>query len=620
MADTGARRHQVADDVARLLVERTGGDIRLALPLGLGKANSIVNALTRAARDDPAISLKILTALTLQPPSPQSDLQRRFLEPASERLFGRYAPLLYAEMIADGSLPDNIEVREFFFQAGHWLSNSYAQRHFISANYTHALGYVLDFAPNVVAQLVASDADRRISLSCNTDITVDLLRARAAGEAGFILAAEINDKLPFMGGPAIIADNEVDLLLAPESSFELFSVVRQPVKLPDLAIGLHVSELVPDAGTLQIGIGSIGDAIAHALLLRHRRNADYLPLVATNPFSASLADAHHETFETGLYAVTEMLVGGILELFDAGIIRREVDGAAIHAGFFLECRDFYDKLRQMPPEDRDRIKMMPVSFTNSLYGDEAEKRAARTDARFINNAMMVTCLGAAVSDGVEDGKVVSGVGGQFNFVDQAFALSGGRSVITLNATRKSGGRTISNIRWDYPGETVPRHYRDIVVTEYGVADLRGKSDGECIEAMLAVTDSRFQDALLDQAQKAGKISSDFEIPECQRSNTPDRLRHWLKPAVDEGLLQTFPFGTDFTGTERRLLPALAVLKQTAGSKTGMLRLLARGLASNAHDREALDRLGLDECTDLKERLMRYLVIGAMAEADEDAAA
>lgn len=605
-----------AKALAQQLIEQTGGDLRLALPLGLGKANSLVNALTRAAYDDPAIRLTILTALTLQRPDAGSELQRRLLEPAADRLFGRYQPLLYAQMMDQGTLPANIEVREFFFQAGRWLGNSYAQRHYIPANYTHALSYVLDFKPNVVAQLVGRNADGRLSLSCNTDITIDLLKARHEGNADFCLAVEINDNLPFMGGPAEIPDDEINMEYEPETCFELFSVVRRPVSLQDMAIGLHVSQLVADGGTLQIGIGSIGDAIAQSLLLRHRQNSDYMALVKASPFASSGPGPHRAPFETGLYAVTEMLVGGILELFQGGIIRREVDGAAVHAGFFLECRDFYRTLRDMPARQRAKIVMMPVSFTNALYGDETLKRAARRDARFVNNAMIVTCLGAVVSDGIESGQVVSGVGGQFNFVEQAFALEDGRSIITLNATRQSGGKTVSNIRWDYSPQTVPRHYRDIVVTEYGMADLKGKTDEECIAALIAIADSRFQADLLGQAKKAGKIHPDFEIAPADRSNSPERLNGWLKTARRRSLLPEYPFGTDFSKTEKRLLPALAILKQSAGSWPALVRLAVRGLTSPP-DVECLERLELRHCSSLKERFMRCLVLGALAHSNAD---
>src|SRR5207248_11426112 len=148
-------------------------------------------------------------------------------------------------------------------------------------------------------------------------------------------------------------------------------------------------------------------------------------------------------------------------------------------------------LRETPPEQIARIQMMPVSFTNELYGDEVAKRRARVDARFVNNAMMATLMGAAISDGLDNGQVVSGVGGQYNFVAQAFALEGARSLLALEATRRAGARAQSNILWNYGHETIPRHLRDIFVTEYGVADTRGKSDADVIAAMLALTCSRF---------------------------------------------------------------------------------------------------------------------------------
>ncbi|MEY8840804.1 hypothetical protein AB9K41_17410, partial [Cribrihabitans sp. XS_ASV171] len=165
--------------------------------------------------------------------------------------------------------------------------------------------------------------------------------------------------------------------------FELFSAVKRPVDDTSHAIGLHVSRLIEDGGTLQIGIGSIGDAVAHALRLRHWGEVEAIH--ADCPFL--LPHPAGEPFETGLYSVTEMLVGGLLTLFEEGIIRREVDGAAIHAGFFVESRDFYRRLREMPRDERQKIAMAPVSFTNQLYGDEEAKRAARVKARFVNGAM-----------------------------------------------------------------------------------------------------------------------------------------------------------------------------------------------------------------------------------------
>ena len=127
--------------------------------------------------------------------------------------------------------------------------------------------------------------------------------------------------------------------------------------------------------------------------------------------------------------------------------------------------------------------------------------------------MMATALGDVVSDGLEDGRIVSGVGGQYNFIAQSFALEGARSAIMLRATRSAKGRDESNIKWRYGHITIPRHLRDIIITEYGIADIRGKSDSEVIAAMLAITDSRFQDELLRQAKDAGKIARTFESAE-----------------------------------------------------------------------------------------------------------
>ena len=226
-----------------------------------------------------------------------------------------------------------------------------------------------------------------------------------------------------------------------------------------------------------------------------------------------------------------MFVDGFLELIKAGVVKREVDGVLLHAAFFLGPKSFYRALRDMPEADLAKLQMTAVSFTNELYGDEDKKRVARVKSRFVNSAMMATLMGALVSDGLEDGRVVSGVGGQFNFVSQAYALEGARSIITLKSLRETRGRAASNIRWTYGHETVPRHYRDIVVTEYGVANLRGRPDQEVIAAMLAIADSRFQPELLRQAKDARKIAMHFEIPRRIATTRPTKLPTRLSPYV-----------------------------------------------------------------------------------------
>src|SRR4029077_15126484 len=164
-------------------------------------------------------------------------------------------------------------------------------------------------------------------------------------------------------------------------------------------------------------------------------------------------------FDKGLYGVSEMVTEAFIGLIDAGILKRAVDGIILHGAFFLGPKSLYRALREMSEGQIARIQMMPVSFTNELYGDEATKRAARVDARFVNSTMMATLLGAAVSDGLDDGQVVSGVGGQYNFVAQALALPAARSILALEATRLSGGKPRSNICWTYGHETIPLHLR-----------------------------------------------------------------------------------------------------------------------------------------------------------------
>jgi len=621
MIHSGAGPQKFTDParVAEAIVEKAGKKIVMALPLGLGKANHIANALFAQAAADPSIHLTIFTALTLEPPHPKSDLEHRFLDPISQRVFGGYPPLAYADAIRKNRVPPNVEINEFFFEAGQWLNSPYAQQHYISANYTHALRYVLDRGVNVVGQLVAHRAvatSAPYSLSCNPDLTLDLLALRRQGRADFVLAGQTNSELPFMHGDAAIAEEEFDLLLdSPATDFPLFAPPREPVSLGDYAAGLHAASMVPDGGTLQIGIGSLGEAVARALVLRQNNNDAYCKLLAAFGYdSVGDGTVRTERFDTGVYGCTELFVEGMLDLFHAGILKREVGGIVMHGGFFIGSRAFYQSLRDMPPETAAKFGMTRISFVNELYGDEDEKRRARVDARFINNAMMTTLLGDVISDGLEDGRIVSGVGGQYNFIAQAFALESARSAIVLRATRPHQGRDQSNIRWRYGHTTIPRHLRDITITEYGIADIRGKSDSEVIAAMLAITDSRFQEELLRQAKDAGKIAREYELPGSVRDNTPDMIKRALKPAADAGLLPLFPFGTDFTEVEQRLIPAL----QTLGDASPMqlLRLLMCGVSSRKIDVACLDRLSLASPKSMKDWLYAALVRGALRDRAE----
>lgn len=607
-----------ADLLAEEIVCEVGKKIVLALPLGLGKANNIANALYRRAVADPAISLTIFTALTLEKPDPKNEIERRFIGPVIERLFGGYPDLLYAKALRDGSLPPNVTVNEFFLLAGKWLHVAKMQQHYISANYTHAARYVLERGVNVATQLVAKRdvaGQTRYSLSCNPDITLDILKARAAGKANFKLIAEVNKNLPFMPGNSDLGPEHFSHVLeSPASNFPLFAPPYEPIDLTGYALGLNVARLVSDGGTLQIGIGQEGDAAARGLILRQHDNAAFREAIERLDQGRDRPAMHEDgSFAVGLHGLSEMFVASFVELIKAGVVKREVDGKLMQGGFFLGPKAFYQALREMDEKLLAKINMTAISFTNDLYGDEENKRRGRVKARFINNAMMATLLGAVVSDGLENGGVVSGVGGQYNFVAQAFALEDARSIITLKSTRGAGKKLASNVRWTYGHETIPRHLRDIVVSEYGVADLRGKADMDVVAAMLSIADSRFQPELLKQAKDAGKIPSHYELPAAWRDNTPDRIERALAPLRARGLLPPFPFGTDFTEIEQRLIPALQVMQTASMSPQALVRLALGGMIgkSAATEESCLARLGFGGAGGLKDRLYGLLLRGAL---------
>lgn len=615
------------DQLVENVLSIIGKDVRVGLPLGIGKANSIVNALYNRAENDPTISLRIYTALTLARPVGGNIIERKFLKPLFERLAGNYPELAYNAPLQDGTLPANISVHEFYFPAGRRLGSQLAQQTYTSANYTHVARDLLDAGINVIAPLVASretKGRKKLSLSSNPDVTPDLIpelnKRREAGQK-IAFAAQVNSNMPFMLGPAELDPSQFDFILhGPSNDFDLFCVPRQPVSLADYAAAIHIASLIEDGGTLQLGIGGFADGLTQILKLRHHQNDRFQEL--TTLLGISGDNRAHGPFKSGLYACSEMLVEGLVELKRAGIIKRRAWTKAppgdlnpvIHASFFLGSRELYERLNELDESERQDIWMGPVSYVNQLYGDEQLKRSSRTKARFINKAMLATALGALVSDTLEDGRVVSGVGGQFNFIVQAHELEGARAIVVLDACRHERGKAKSNIVWNYGQTTIPRHLRDIVVTEYGIADLRGKCDRDVIVAMLGITDSRFQESLLRQAQDCGKIERSFSLPDAIRSNNPDRIEAMLGPARSAGLLPEFPLGTDMESVELELLPLLKAVRSRADSKIQMAMMIAAGMIQpnpTAVEKKFLDRLDLTSSDTMQERLANWLIRGAM---------
>lgn len=707
-----------ADECVEATLSRVGKHVVLGLPVGIGKPNALVNAFVARAVRDPTLRLTILTALSLRAPRWRGDLQRRLSEPLARRIFGGYVELEYVRLLERERLPANIEVIEFYLEPGAWLGSASQQQRYLSTNYTHVTRDALGRGLNVIAQLVARPPEGEapaglLSLGSNADLTADLLpqiaQMRAAGRP-FALIGQVHRELPFMYGDALIAADTFDLLLE-DPGAPLFCPPNLPIPTAEHAIALNVSTLIRDGGTLQLGIGELGDAIVHALTLRHSRPAMYRDVVESTGLLAAhrrLIESEGGTapFERGLYGCTEMLADGFLDLYRSGVLKRRVypsaklqrllddghidenvglrtltalhaagmrrmsfvefnefreiglfredveyergmliapdgtrlganfddpeqraqiaasclgerlhGGVLLDAGFLVGPKAFYAGLRQLPAGERRLFAMRGISFINELYGHEWDlKLAQRRHARFVNSTMIVTGLGAAVSDALADGRVVSGVGGQYNFVAMAHALPEARSILCVRATREVNGALTSNFPWSYGHVTIPRHLRDIVVSEYGIADLRGRTDQEIVAALVNIMDARFQESFVREARRAGKLPRGYRIPDAARHNLPRALRQRYAPWRAQGLFAELPFGSELTHEEIVLAKALRALQSGAASLPGRIRALSRALTegrSNAALEPYLARMGLQAPASLKQTLQRRLLVGAL---------
>lgn len=649
-----------SDAAVQAIINRVGNNIVLGLPLGLGKPLRFANALYRRACQEPALTLHVVTGLSLQVPRGESAMERRFLEPFVQRLYGAIPELEFARDAAAGKLPANVTVSEFFFQAGSFLDQPQQQQHFVCSNYTHVPRDLIARGLNVIAQMVAPDPDtgesdigQTFSLSGNPDLTLDLipmLRQRQAEGMAVALLAETNSALPFMGNDAAVAAQTFDVVLHnPSGDYPLFSVPHTAVSTQDHLIGFYASTLIRDGGTLQVGIGSLATALVHNIILRHQSNTCwrriYDQLEVAGRFPVATEWGGTEPFTRGLYGCSEMMMEGFIHLIDAGVITRKVyddvqlqealnsdeilpldddalreGGTVMHGGFFLGSRAFYDRLRCLTQVQRASICMTSVNFTNDLFdhrfGNQRLKVAQRVHSRFFNSAMLHTLSGAAVSDGLDDARVVSGVGGQYNFIAMAHDLPGARSIVTLRSTREKNGVTHSNIVFDYSHCTIPRHLRDIVITEYGIADLRGQTDEEVYRRLIAIADARFQADLVTQAKNAGKLAADFILPSHWKNNTAQAVNNFLTDAKNALLFPAFPFGHDFTDDELVLAAALKKLATLTATPSGKVLTLVRAILTTggADDQQLLARMSLTSPGNLKSWLEKRLLIFALRQS------
>ena len=250
-----------------------------------------------------------------------------------------------------------------------------------------------------------------------------------------------------------------------ESDDELFEVGLPEIGPVQQAIGKYVADLIDDGSTLQIGYGGIPDAVV--VQLQHKR-------------------------ELGIH--TEMLGDGILSLIESGAVTNRkktfMPGRTI-ATFALGSRRLYRTMHRNPG-----IEMHPVEFTNDPY------LAARNDKLCaINATMQIDLIGQCGSESLGH-QPYSGTGGQADFVRAANRSKDGKAFIVLPSTAKKG--TVSRIAPVLsPGTHVTTSKNDInyVVTEYGVAQLRGKTAKQRAEALIGIAHPDFRGELRDAARK-----------------------------------------------------------------------------------------------------------------------
>lgn len=296
-------------------------------------------------------------------------------------------------------------------------------------------------------------------------LAADYTMAAIANARAVVL--EVNPNVPFTNGNCQIHISQVAALVENDEA------IRE-VGLPKIgpvqeAIGKYVADMIPDGATLQIGYGGIPDAVVMQLTQKH---------------------------DLGVH--TEMIGDGILSLIEAGVVtnrkKNYLPGKSV-ATFALGSKKLYQFLHRNPA-----VEMHPVDFTNDPY------MAGQNDnLHAINATMQIDFLGQCGSESLGT-TPYSGTGGQTDFVRAANRSKGGKAFIVLPSTAKDD--TISRIVPTLtPGTHMSTTKNDInyVVTEFGVAQLRGKSAHQRCEALINIAHPNFRAELREAAKKIGLL-------------------------------------------------------------------------------------------------------------------
>ncbi len=281
---------------------------------------------------------------------------------------------------------------------------------------------------------------------CSLGTSVEAMHAAIRGAKTVVV--QFNRSMPRTLGDSFIHVSDIDL--AVEVDQPPYEHAIAPIGDVERRIGAHVAELVPDGATLQLGIGAIPAATALALTDKH---------------------------DLGIH--TEMFTDAVVDLVEAGVVngtRKDRNRGKIVAAFLLGSRRLYAFV-----DDNPMVEMRPVDFTNDTHVIRSFRHMVA-----VNSAIEVDLSGQVVADSIGH-RMYSGVGGQMDFIRGAALAPDGRAIIALPST--AAGGTVSRVAAILQagaGVVTTRAHARIIVTEWGVAELFGKSLRERAAALIAI--------------------------------------------------------------------------------------------------------------------------------------
>lgn len=306
--------------------------------------------------------------------------------------------------------------------------------------------------PIDVALITVSPPDKYGYCSLGTSIDVSI----AAVKSAKLVIAQINEHMPRTYGDGLIHVNHINILV-PENG-PLPELHYRPLSPEHLAIGRHIAALIEDGATLQMGIGNIPNAVLHNL-------------------------GNHK--DLGIHS--EMFSDGVLPLIEKGIIngsqKRNHPGKVV-SSFVVGSRELYDFM-----DDNPMIGMLDSAYVNHT---DVIRKNPKVVA--INSAIEIDLTGQVCADSIGS-RIYSGVGGQMDFIRGASSSEGGKAIIALTSTTRSGISKIVPFLKQGAGVVTTRAHVHYVVTEFGVAYLYGKTIEERIALLIDIAHPTHQEGL-----------------------------------------------------------------------------------------------------------------------------